>query len=223
LFEPIFWMATFYVLFALTEKSAPTGMTMAGFLVTGFVPYQLFRETSGRVSLAVQSNRGLLFYPQVQPLDLMVSRMILEGATIVSVFGLLVGAEALILGTFRPDNLLYVMGGFALALGLGGSLGVTLGGLSVLFPSLEKFSPMLLRPLFWLSGIFFTANEVPMQLLRVIEYNPILHCVEMVRDGWFSEYHSRHLSITYPLLWVVGLTFFGLVFERGTRTRIQLS
>ncbi len=223
LLEPLLWMGTFFAIFALTERSAPTGMDIVGFLVTGLVPYQLFRETSSRVTLAVNSNKGLLFYPQVQPLDLMVSRVVLEGATSLSVFGLIMSAEAIWLGHLRLDNLLMVLSGFFLALSLGGTLGMVLASLALYFPSLEKFTGALLRPLFWLSAIFYTANDVPMQLLEVIRYNPLLHCIEMVRDGWYPEYTAKHLTIWFPALVTLILLFFGLVFERAARTKIQLS
>ncbi len=223
LLEPMMWIGTFLAAFSLAERSAPPGMTMVGFLITGLVPYQLFRECSSRVSLAVDSNKGLLFYPQVQPLDLMISRGALEGATALSVFSLLLGLEAVVLGYVRPDNLIWVVSGFVLILVLAAALGMIFGSLAILFPSTEKVSGVILRPLFWLSGVFYTANDVPAAMADVIVYNPILHCVELVRDGWYSEYTSRHLDVVYPMAWCVGLLFMGLAMERTLRHRIQLT
>ncbi len=223
LLEPVLWIATFYALFSLAERSAPSGMTVASFLATGLIPYQLFREVISRVVVAVNANRGLLFYPQVRPLDLAVARVLLETATWISVFAILVSAEALYRGTLRVDNLLMVLFGFGLSAWLGGALGMILGALSLYLPSIEKFSGALIRPLFWLSGVFFTANAVPPKMLEVIRYNPVLHCIELVRDGWFPEYTSLHVDVTYPVAVGLVLALFGMIFERASRVRIELT
>lgn len=221
--EPCLFVGTFLVMFSLTERSAPAGMTLFGFMVTGVIPYFLFRETSTRVAVAVSSNKGLLFYPQVRPLDLITARVILEFVTSILVLGILMGAEALWTARGELQNPLGVLCGLVLAAGLGGALGAILGALSLYFPSLERVTGALMRPFFWLSGVFFTANDVPLTLLNFIKFNPVLHCVEQVRDGWYYGYESQHLEVSYPLFWTLILTLFALLFERATRTRIQLT
>ncbi len=145
----------------VAERSPPTGMTMAAFIVTGLVPYQLFREASSRVLVAISSNRGLLFYPQVRPLDLISARLLLEVATGFSIFALLVGADAIYQGTLRIDDLLRVFAGIGLCGVIGGALGMVLSSLSLYMPSVQNLAGVILRPMFWLSGVFYTANDVP--------------------------------------------------------------
>lgn len=223
LLEPVLFIGTFYVLFSFSERSAPSGMTMGAFMVTGLIPYSIFRETSNRVAVATSSNRGLLFYPQVKPLDLVVARVVLEVMTWTLVFAILVSAEALILGHLQIDSLLLVFCGFALCSLLGGALGMLLGILSLYMASMERLSGALLRPMFWLSGIFYTANGVPMNVLGVIKYNPVLHCVELVRDGWFPAYHSRHVEPLFPLTVGLLLLLLALILERTSRAKVQLT
>lgn len=223
LIEPIFGIGTFVILFTLMGRPAPTGMDLFGFLVTGFVTFQGFTGTVNAVSHAIGGNRGLLFYPQVQPLDLIISRTLLETATLITVFAIFMGGESLYLAKFSPDNLLLLLGGLLLAATMGAGLGMFIGALALHFPSVEKITGFLMRPLFWLSGLFFSANEVPMELLQIIQYNPILHCVEMVREGWYYEYTSRVLSVAYPVGWMLGFVFFGLILERASRARIELT
>ncbi len=223
LLEPLLWVATFYALFTLADRSPPSGMTVASFLVTGLVPYQLFREVTTRVVVAVEANRGLLFYPQVRPLDLVLARVVLETATWASVFAILMSAEALYVGALRIDSLLMVLSGFALCAWLGGALGMILGALSLYMRAVEKLSSALIRPLFWLSGVFYTANDVPPSFLAIIRHNPVLHCVELVRDGWFTQYSSLHVQPTYPVAVGLVLLLLGLAFERASRVRIELT
>lgn len=223
LLEPVVFIGTFYALFSLTERSAPSGMNIFGFIVTGLIPYQLFREATSRVTVAVSSNKGLLFYPQVRPLDLVLARTALEYATWFLVLALLMGGEALVTGTSELQNPLFVLFGFACAGALGATVGTVLGALSLYMPSIEKFSGALLRPLFWLSGIFYTANDLPLSLVEYLKYNPVFHCIEFVRDGFYHSYESIHSSAIYPISFVVTLALFGLTFERASRVRIELT
>ncbi len=223
LLEPLLWIGTLYAVFELGQRSAPSGMTMVGFLATGLLPYQLFRDSAAKVQASISANKGLLYYPQVQPLDLMCSRVILEGATAVSVFTVLLGGEALILGKLEIDSLLTVILGLALAGGLGGALGGVLCALGTFSNAVERFSGPLLRPLFWISAIFFTANDLPPQLRDALLYNPVLHVVEIVRDGWFPSYRADHATPLYPLTWIFVLTFFALALERVARRRIEVA
>ena len=54
-------------------------------------------------------------------------------------------------------------------------------------------------------------------------YNPVVHAIELVRDGWFPGYQSRHINPWYPAMWILVLLFFGLSLERVARRRLQLT
>ena len=81
LLEPLLWIGTFWAMYWLLSRSAPDGMELVAFLTTALAPYLLFRHVYSRAATAIGSNRGLLFYPQIQPLDLVWARTVLEFAT----------------------------------------------------------------------------------------------------------------------------------------------
>ena len=91
LVEPTLMILTFYILFALASRAAPTGMTLFSFIATGIIPYLLFANTVKRVAEAINGNKALLFYPQVNPIDLVIARVFLEFTTYVGVFLVLMG------------------------------------------------------------------------------------------------------------------------------------
>ena len=223
LLEPLFWILTFWGLFRIVHRAAPMGMAVVPFLVTGIVPYELAVKTADRVTLSIDGNKALLFYPQVQTLDLVFARGWLELATSTTVFTVLMGGHAIIAQRLVVDDILRVFLGLGLAALFGTFLGTVFCSLNVYSNTIQRIKGPLMRPLFWVSGLFFSANAVPSHAREYMMWNPILHCVEIVRDGWFPSYHAHHASASYVAVWIIGLAFVGLTLERRVRPRVQLS
>lgn len=223
LIEPMLWIATMAGMYALGGSTGKTGMTMVGFIGTGVIAYELFRNCQSRVMLAVSSNMPLLFYPQVQPVDMMVSRVLLEYATWFSVFTIILGGEALLRGDLAIDDPLLVIGGLLVAGALGGALGSVLCSLTAYSNSVERIAGAALRPLMFASGTFFAFEDTPQRLADYLVYNPVLHIVETVRDGWYASYTSTRTTLWYPLVWTIGLAFLALALERVARPKLQVT
>jgi capsular polysaccharide transport system permease protein len=175
-----------------------------------------------RSQTAIQANAALLFYPQVHPLDLVLARVSLEFVTLVTVFIIIMSGHSLYLGELHISSLLRVMSGLLLAGLLGASIGLFFSSLSVYSKLLDRIIPLVTRPLFFISGLFFTTNELPAQARDILLWNPVLHCVELVRDGWFPSYHAEYLDVPYVLFWILGFAYGGLVLERMARRRLEL-
>ncbi len=221
--EPLFFIGTFFLMFWFANRTAPGGMEVIPFLATGVLGYDIAVKTMDRVSLSVEGNRPLLFYPHVQPLDVAFARALLEFATGVVVFAIILGAYSLWVGELVIDNFLVVLQGMTLAAVLGLSAGLVLCAVTVMNNAVQRIKGPLLRPLFWVSGLFFTANMVPSSAREYLMWNPVLHCTEIIRDGWFPQYHAHSASPTYVLIFSVVLMFIGLTLERRVRPRVQLT
>ena len=111
--HPVLWIGMFAGLYFAFGRPTPPGMSTVAFLTTGIVPFSLFRETATRCLSAVDSNKGLLFYPLVRPLDLVIARAVLEAVTQLVVMAILMGTVALYNGQFKVQSLLDT--GFGLA------------------------------------------------------------------------------------------------------------
>lgn len=221
--EPSFWILTFWGMFKIVDREVAGGMDIIPFLATGVIPYSLSVGTSDRVSSAIESNRALLFYPHVQPIDLVIARGLLEFATYTTVLAVILGSYGLWVGGLPVDSALTLMLGLALATLLGTSLGLVLCALTVISATTQRIKGPLMRPLFWVSGLFFSANMLPTNMREVLLWNPILHCTELVRDGLFPQYHAVDASPAYVMMWILGFAFVGLTLERRIRPRIQLT
>lgn len=221
--ESLFWVLTFAGIHVVMGSSPPAGMDMLSFFATGIITFILFRTTATHCQASIIGNRPLLFYPQVRPLDIALGRSILEGVTLLVVFFGLLAGNGLLQGELRIDDPLRVLAGLGIAWLLGLGLGMCLMGLSAYFAVTDQLVPIVLRPMFFISGLFFTANDLPPGLRDALLYNPVLQAVELVRDGWFREYQAHYLDLPYTLGWILVLTYLGLLFERFARRRVELT
>jgi capsular polysaccharide transport system permease protein len=223
LLEPVLMILTFFIFFRIMGRKAPAGMDVWTFLASGIIPYNLFTNSLGRVAESVNGNKALLFYPHVFPLDLAIARAILEIATSAAVFIVLIGVHALYMQRLEIHEPLAVLGALVLANLLGAAVGLIFCGLSTMSNLVDRARGPLLRPLFWISGIFFTASSVPEHARGIMLWNPVLHCTELLRGGLFEEYDRGYADPAYVVIWILGTAVIGLALERIVRQQIELS
>jgi capsular polysaccharide transport system permease protein len=221
--QPMMWIGMFATFYYLVARMAPPGMSIIAFLTTGIIPFSLFRDTTNKCLSAIDANKGLLFYPQVRPLDLVIARALLEAVTHLTVMALLMGGLALYEGAPRVDSWLETLAGLALASGLGLSFGLVCCGLSVYSSTVERLFPTAARVVFWTSALFHPIESLPKEARDILLLNPVAHAIELVRDGWFPGYAARHSDPWYAVVWVLVMLFFGLSLERVARRRLELS
>jgi capsular polysaccharide transport system permease protein len=221
--HPVLWIGMFAGLYYALGHSTPPGMPILAFLTTGIVPFSLFREAATRCLSAIEGNKGLLFYPLVRPLDLVIARAILEAVTQLVVMAFLLGSMALWEGQLHINSWMETLCGLGLAAGLGSSFGLVCCGLSVYSRSVERLFPALIRPIFWLSAVFHPVESLPRGFREFLLFNPIVHAIELVRDGWFPAYHAKHVDVVYPVTWILVMSFLGLGLERMARRKLELT
>jgi len=220
LVEPLLLVGVFTLGYlALGRRSPPQGMEFLPFLATGIIIYLSLRNIAGRMTSAVESNRGLLLYPQVTPFDLMAARLLLEGATFITVFVVIVGGGVL-LGFASPpaDPLILLLTLFVVVL-LGAGVGTLQAALTMNFPWVDHFMRPFWRLMLWTSGVFFTLKQLPMSAQDILVWNPVLHVIELMRAAYFAQVEPYRVSYGYVAWWVLGSAFLGLLFERMFRDR----
>jgi lipooligosaccharide transport system permease protein len=76
--------------------------------------------------------------------------------------------------------------------------------------SIENFSYIIsavLTPLFLVAGTFFPIDNLPEWAQVLAQFNPLYHCVQLVRDaafgfaGWVDLYHVVFLVAFGLLIW----------------------
>lgn len=217
--EPALWIGTFFVLFKFSNRPVQSGMDITTFINTGFGPYLIFMHATNGCANAIKGNMNLLYYPQVQPMDLIFARGGLETVTGVFVFALIMGTHMLVTGGFPVGSYLMTLTGLVTAGLLGMSLGLVFCMSALVWPTIDRIRGTLMRPLFWLSGLFFPANSLPDGMRELLFWNPVLNVVELTRGGWFASY-TDEASLSYILYWILGFLFVGMTMERALRSRL---
>jgi capsular polysaccharide transport system permease protein len=223
LLEPSIIIVTFYAVFRISHRMQPAGMDLFDFIATGVIPYTLFGNSVSRVAEAINGNKSLLYYPQVRPIDLVLARSALEAATFAAVFMVLLGGHALWRQELAIDSPLMTITGMAMASLLGTCLGMIFCALGQVSASIDRARGPLVRPLFWISGVFFTVGMLPEAAQGPLLANPLLHAIELVRAGWFESYDAHHVDVRYVAAWILGLMLAALLLERAVRRRIEMT
>ena len=224
IFEPLLFVAVFVAVLSLRGKVAPAGIDVTLFIITGILPFFLFRNVLTTCLHAIQAARPLLIFPQVTPFDVVMARTVLEFATGFVVLAIVVGAAAwagLPVNVERPlECIIYFV---ALCM-LGFGTGATFGALAPIYLFIQRIIPAFLgRPLFWISGVFFTADMIPEGIRGIALYNPILHLIELFRSAFFVEFESTHADPMYAAFWVVVATLLGGLMQRGLRKQMLIA
>ena len=184
------------------------------FFLLGYVPYQMFSKLLTQSAQAINANQGLFNYRQVRPIDAILARALLE----ILIFS---GVVLLFMLCFRwfgfavtiDSPLQFITVFLVLALFSGGiGLIVCVGQLR--FPELGKAIPIITRPLFFISGVFFSLNDVPEKYHYLLTWNPLLHAIELIRNSCYKGFSADGVSLNFLTFTALATLFFGLALYR---------
>jgi len=207
--QPLGGILLLAVVFSLALRSPPLGTSFLLFYATGMVPFNMYNTMWRAVSGSISSNRGLLNYPVVSAVDALLAKFILNFMTVLLVATILFASIILTAGihvNFDPGA---IVTAFLMAslLGLGvGAMNCVLFGF---FPTWKNIWSVLTRPMFIMSGIFFTFESVPPAFQSLLWYNPLVHVIGVMRTGFYGTYKADYVSYPYVLGISMGLFLAG--------------
>ena len=168
---------------------------------------------------AVRANQALLTFPQVTELDLMIARVVVVWGTqiICAVVILIMVVSIGQVAELRNPGTLAATLLFAPLLGIG--MGLVFASLARLWPTLERLIPIVMRFLFFASGVFFQVSELPARFSDILLLNPVSQIIEWQRYGFSASSAAPMHSIAYIVVWCLGSLCLGLLLERYVRGR----
>lgn len=220
LLEPFLQILVFLGIFHFRGRSTVGGLELPIFLATGIAPFLYFRKIINQCMGAVSGNRNLLIYRQVRIFDPFLTRFLLEmGVSFIVLIALIAGSwwigyEVEVVNTLRFIQVYLLLSLFAFGIGL------SFGVFNTLYPEPGKLLPMLLRPLMFISGTFFSINEIPHNLQGLLLWNPLLHAFEMMRSCFSFYYDTSLVSLDYLALCTLISMTMGMLSLRANWRRM---
>jgi len=196
--EPLLMMVLFIVLFGARGRGAYGFVEAPIFIFAAFLPFRILWTATMRQSASARAGaKGLLEYRQVRLFDVFMARTFIEGGLFVIV-GIILGLGLMWLGYDPwPDNLLHTLGYCVILWLFAGAFGMLACMVGAIAREVEKLVSMLTMPLMFLSAVFFPMSIVPQQYWVYLTWNPILHAMELIREGWFTNYTSPVADFNY--------------------------
>jgi capsular polysaccharide transport system permease protein len=197
---PLAWIGGLIAFFGWLGHRPMAGVPVAWFVASGMLPYVIFRQTISGMTRGLSAGRGLIGFSGIRLADVLFALALLEllNAIVLSALALC------LLAVFVGQVTLADTAGSALALVLAWGLGAGFGRFAAMAALVSDFAarilPIALRPMFWISGIFFAAADLPGSLLALLSWNPLLHVTELARRAAFGRDDHGFIDLTVPVL-----------------------
>ncbi|MDW2322725.1 ABC transporter permease [Vibrio sp. 1159] len=180
------------------------------FMVFGMILVQLFLGCVGSVAASIKKNKPLYAFRQVQPISSIIAIAGFE--ILIKLFVILV--IAIIAFFLRLDveinDPLEIMMILIRVWLISASIGVLFALAACYVPELDKLRTLAMRPIFFISGIFFSLQDIPRDYWPYLTWNPLLHAVELARYAAYPQYGYAGVSYFYLDISTLVLTFFAL-------------
>ncbi len=218
--EPLLFCVGVAIMWTAIRPAHEHGVPITAFVITGYVPLTMWRHCVSRSVKAFDANGSLLFHRQVTPLDIIVSRCVLEiiGALIA---GIVVSALAILVGYMElPADIgfmylgLFYQAVFCLACAL------ILAPASEISPVLEKFVGAFTYLMIPFSGAFVMVDWVPKSFQSVLLWSPPVHTAEIIRRGQFGSTIHAQYDLVYLTYVCAGMILVGLSLTLRSRKHI---
>lgn len=216
-------LLVFSLAFSLFLKQPALGTSFLLFYATGFLPFKMYQDIATKTALCIRFSRPLLAYPTITFMDALLARFFLAVLTQVMVsyiiiFGILTFEDTRVILDFRP---------MLIAMSMAALLGLAVGTMnSVLFdffPIWKTAFGVATRPLLIASGVIFLFEDLPQSIQNFLWYNPLIHIIGTMRQGFYPFYTADYSSAVYVCGASLALLLLGiLVLRRHYRTLVQL-
>ena len=193
--EPMLFTVGVTALWTATKAVHGSNLPIVAFAVTGYSSVLLWRNMPARCILAIPPNFGLLYHRNVRPLDIYLSRLILEAAGAGTSFVVLILFFHFTGWLALPEDALQVAAAWLMLAWFGTGLALFLGALSETYETVEKLWHPASYLLFPLAGAAFLVDALPVQAQEYVLLLPMVHGVEMLREGYFGSQMTAHYDL----------------------------
>ncbi|CAH6636629.1 ABC transporter permease [Pseudocitrobacter vendiensis] len=212
--EPAAHMLVMLAVFGFIMHRTMPDISFPVFLINGIVPYFLFSNITTRSIGAIEANQGLFNYRPVRPVDTIIARALLESLIYGCVYIVLMAIVGFAGEDFAVTRLVTLILTWLLLVIFSCGVGLVFMVVGNAFPETEKFLPILIKPLYFVSCIMFPLHAIPRDYWPYLLWNPIVHIVELSRECVVANYVSEGVNLPYLALCTLVVLFLGLAVYR---------
>lgn len=187
------------------------GLPAFMFMMLGFLGVLQFLQGWSSVSISIQKDKPLYAFRQVQPIASAVTAMLVELTAYILVLSVLVFIAILFGLDFSVDDPLMVLTYTIEIQLIGYFLGLIFAVGRLYVREVMKVESLLQRPLLFVSGAFFSLNDMPKETWNYVIWNPVLHGVELSRHAAKNQFPLvNQVSELYFHGFTIFIIFMGL-------------
>lgn len=191
------------------------------FIVLGFVVFFMHIRTVGAVAGSLRED--MLNHQRLSPFLLVSVKAISSAYKIVLALIIMIVLNYLLRDVYEMQDLLHFLavvfwcwvGGIAVGIiFLAAIRYFTWGGL---------LHTTYTRVMFFTSGKFFVANNLPGSIRGFMDWNPLFHLLDQSRDAAFLNYTARTTNMEYPIIVYLAVLVIAMLIEHYVRTNYSQS
>ena len=219
--EPMIFTLGVAALWTALGLNHGSSLPVVAFAITGYSSVLMWRNSVNRCSDAIKTNINLLFHRNVRLIDVLAARIIVEmiGAT----------GSFFVLGIFftsiewiaPPVDVMLVVEGWLMLAWFGASLAALIGVASAYSDLVERIWHPIAYLLFPLSGAAYMVDWLPPSAREYALMLPMVHGVELVREGYFGNAVRTHYDLAYMALINLILSFVAMALMKDAARRVE--
>jgi len=214
---PIAHVLILLSIYNFVGRSAIFGEDRFLFYASGLVPALTFMYISRYMAASILANKGMLAFPAVHLLDIVLARCFLEFIGIILsiavMFTILVSIGSDPVPQHPDQALLALLSISMLALGVG----IIVSVISAIYPFFAMIFSLSMIIVYLSSDGPIYLHVFPEQVIYAASFNPVFHAVEWMRSAYYVGYPTQWLDKTYLVMWGMISVPTGLLMERSLR------
>lgn len=212
--EPMMFTLGITALWSFSRLNHHTNVPIVAFAITGYSAVLLWRNMPSRCVGAIEPNLALMYHRNVKLIDIFAARLVLEVAGATTSFIVLSSFFTFIGWMQEPQDILKILLGWFMLAWFGASLAMLMGCLSERTEIIEKIWHPISYLLFPLSGAAFMVDWLPPAAQKALLCLPMVHGVEILREGYFGSLVRSHYNIYYMASICLILSALAIAQER---------
>lgn len=218
--EPMMFTVGVTILWTTFKSTHGSNLPITAFAVSGYSSVLLWRNMPSRCILAIQPNLSLMYHRYVKVIDIFLARLLVEGGGATLSFIILTLFFSYMGWMSLPEDVLKVAFGWFMLAWFGCSFAIFVGCLAEETELVEKLWHPISYFLLPVSGAAYIVDALPPAFQKVVLILPLVHGVELVREGFFGSHIRAHYDMGYLATINALLTFAALVMVRRVGTKV---